>query len=112
MCDCTLEPTTTSGIGPAGRRSIRYPSGLSQTHATNEGSAVVRRVRGVHVLRDRLRPPRLLPNRSGSCAGPTSGNAELRKLRGDILAMVCWADLLVDEENAAVGSDIERPSGG
>ena len=48
---------------------------------------------------------------SGRPAGPTSGDAKLRKLRGDRLALVRGTDLLVDVENAAVGSDIKRPSG-
>ena len=45
-------------------------------------------------------------------AGPTSGDAKLRKLRGDRLALIRGADLLVDVEDAAIGADIKSPSGG
>jgi hypothetical protein len=51
-------------------------------------------------------------NRLGLRAGPTSGDAKLCELRGDILAVVRRTDLLVDVENAAVGSNIESPARG
>jgi hypothetical protein len=53
----------------------------------------------------------VLGKASGLLARPTSGDAKLPKLRGDRLALVRGANLLVDVENAAVGSDIKSPSG-
>lgn len=39
-----------------------------------------------------------------------SGYTQFSKLRRDVLAMRGWTDLLVDEQNPPVETDIERPA--